>query len=75
MTAEHDWWHIERVRKLALYINESEDLVDPFIVEIAALLHDTADSKICKGKFRTWIFDDLGFYGRDWNVRNQGSRF
>lgn len=45
----HDWWHIERVRKLALYINEREDLADPFIVEIAALLHDTADSKFAEG--------------------------
>ena len=45
----HDWWHIDRVRKLALYINEREDLADPFIVEIAALLHDTADSKFAKG--------------------------
>ena len=45
----HDWWHIERVRKLALYINEREDLADPFIVEIAALLHDTTDSKFAEG--------------------------
>jgi uncharacterized protein len=41
----HDWWHIERVRKLASFINEMELLEDPFIVEITALLHDTADSK------------------------------
>jgi uncharacterized protein len=41
----HDWWHIERVRNLALFINEMERLADPFIVEITALLHDTADSK------------------------------
>ena len=41
----HDWWHIERVRKLALFINEKEELVDPFTVEITALLHDSADSK------------------------------
>ena len=41
----HDWWHIERVRKLALFINEKEALSDPFTVEITALLHDTADSK------------------------------
>jgi uncharacterized protein len=45
----HDWWHIYRVRKLALFINEKEDLEDPFIVEIAALLHDTADSKFAEG--------------------------
>jgi uncharacterized protein len=41
----HDWWHIERVRKLASFINEMEQLEDPFRVEITALLHDTADSK------------------------------
>jgi len=41
----HDWWHIERVRRLAKHINEKEALADPFIVDITALLHDTADSK------------------------------
>lgn len=41
----HDWWHIERVRKLALFINEMEVLADPFTVEVTALLHDSADSK------------------------------
>jgi uncharacterized protein len=41
----HDWWHIVRVRKLASFINEMELLADPFIVDITALLHDTADSK------------------------------
>ena len=41
----HDFWHIERVRKLALLINEQEDLADQFTVEVAALLHDSFDSK------------------------------
>jgi uncharacterized protein len=41
----HDWWHIVRVRKLASFINNMELLSDPFTVDIAALLHDTADSK------------------------------
>jgi uncharacterized protein len=41
----HDWWHIVRVRRVAKYINEMEDLVDPFILDISALLHDSADSK------------------------------
>lgn len=45
----HDWWHIERVRRLALFINGIELLADPFIVEITALLHDTADSKFAGG--------------------------
>ncbi|MCX6325920.1 MAG: HD domain-containing protein [Bacteroidia bacterium] len=41
----HDWWHIERVRRLANLINKKEALADPFILEIAVLLHDSADSK------------------------------
>ena len=41
----HDWWHIERVRRLAKFINKKESLADPFTLEIAVLLHDTADSK------------------------------
>jgi uncharacterized protein len=41
----HDWYHIERVRKLAAYINDQEKLCDPFTLDIAVLLHDTADSK------------------------------
>jgi uncharacterized protein len=41
----HDWWHIERVRKLAKYINERELLAEPFTLDIAVLLHDTVDSK------------------------------
>lgn len=45
----HDWYHIERVRSLALYINRKENQLDPFIVEITALLHDIADSKFSPG--------------------------
>ena len=41
----HDWWHITRVRKLAGRINETEKLEDPFIVDIAALMHGAVDSK------------------------------
>ena len=41
----HDWWHIERVRRIAKFINEQEALADPFTLDIAALLHDSADSK------------------------------
>ena len=44
----HDWWHIERVWNNAKLILKSED-VDPFIVELAALLHDIADSKFHNG--------------------------
>jgi uncharacterized protein len=44
----HDWWHIERVWNNAKLLIKSED-VDPFIVELAALLHDIADSKFNNG--------------------------
>jgi len=46
----NDWWHIIRVRRLALFINEMEALADPLIVEITALLHDSADSKFAGEK-------------------------
>lgn len=41
----HDWHHIERVRSLAELLSRSED-GDPFIIEMAALLHDVDDPKI-----------------------------
>jgi uncharacterized protein len=40
----HDWYHIERVWRLACRIADSEE-VDGFIVELGALLHDVADWK------------------------------
>jgi len=41
----HDWWHIFRVRNLALKIAEDEG-GDLFLIEMAALLHDLDDWKI-----------------------------
>ncbi|CAL8469213.1 g8754 [Coccomyxa elongata] len=45
--ASHDWWHIERVRNLALSLADQENLeaASREIVEHAALLHDVADWK------------------------------
>ena len=40
----HDWWHIERVRKIARKIAK-EEKADLFVVDLAALLHDLADWK------------------------------
>jgi len=40
----HDWWHIQRVWKIALAICEHE-AADTFIVQLAALLHDLDDWK------------------------------
>ncbi|WP_257350438.1 HD domain-containing protein [Pseudalkalibacillus decolorationis] len=44
-TSGHDWFHIERVRKLAITISEKEQ-ANRFICEAAALLHDVIDDKI-----------------------------
>lgn len=42
----HDWFHIERVRRNALYICEKENKGDSYIIELAALLHDVSDEKL-----------------------------
>ncbi len=44
----HDWWHIERVRALALRLAREEG-ADRYVVELAALLHDIADWKFHDG--------------------------
>jgi uncharacterized protein len=61
----HDWWHIERVRRMALRI-ASEENADSFVVELAALLHDIADWKFHGGdenagprEARAWL-EQLG---------------
>lgn len=41
----HDWWHIHRVWRNAVAICELER-ADPFVVELAALLHDLDDWKL-----------------------------
>jgi uncharacterized protein len=40
----HDWFHIDRVRKNALYLGKAEK-ANLQVVELAALLHDIADHK------------------------------
>jgi uncharacterized protein len=45
----HDWWHIVRVVNNALNITKEEN-GDPFIIELAALLHDIGDHKLHGGK-------------------------
>jgi uncharacterized protein len=44
----HDWWHVERVRATALLLAKEEG-ADPYVVELAALLHDIADHKFHGG--------------------------
>ncbi len=59
----HDWWHIHRVRNTALKLAKEEN-ADPFVVELAALLHDIADHKFHNGDeeigpatARSWLKD------------------
>src|SRR5512145_2431708 len=44
----HDWWHVYRVWKMALFIGQQEE-VDLLVVQLAALLHDIADWKFYDG--------------------------
>lgn len=44
----HDWWHIERVRTMAVRIATAEG-ANLLVVELAALLHDIADWKFHGG--------------------------
>ncbi|MBY5033729.1 HD domain-containing protein [Streptococcus gallolyticus] len=41
----HDWWHIVRVRNMAIRLAREEG-ADSFICQLAALLHDLSDEKI-----------------------------
>ncbi len=61
----HDWWHAHRVRRVALRLAHEEG-ADPFVVELAALLHDIADPKFHDGdeeagpRQARHILDDAG---------------
>ncbi len=44
----HDWWHVQRVWKMAKKIGEEEN-ANLLIVELGALLHDIADWKLHNG--------------------------
>ncbi|WP_090389158.1 HD domain-containing protein [Niabella drilacis] len=46
--AGHDWFHIERVWKMAKHI-AAKETASQLIVELGALLHDIADSKFHNG--------------------------
>ncbi len=41
----HDWYHIDRVRNLAVHLARKEK-ADEFIVECSALVHDVIDDKL-----------------------------
>jgi len=60
----HDWFHVDRVRKMALRIGKYEGC-DLFVVEMAALLHDLDDWKLTEAESQTgsktkeWL-DEIG---------------
>lgn len=59
----HDWWHVDRVRKVALYIAKQEK-ADLFLVELVALLHDVDDWKFSTADETSKVNDllaELGF--------------
>lgn len=58
-SADHDWYHIERVLKLAEYIQSVEG-GDLLVVQMAALLHDISDHKLNGG-----IKNDCGRVSRE----------
>lgn len=50
MEGSHDWFHIQRVLKMSLYLQEFEG-GDKEIIQLAALLHDISDHKYNGGDF------------------------
>ncbi|MDA3890748.1 MAG: HD domain-containing protein [Salinivirgaceae bacterium] len=65
----HDWWHIKRVWQMAKRIAETEQC-NIFIVEMAALLHDIADSKFHDGDENIGSIKALEFL-KTLNVQNE----
>ncbi len=59
----HDWWHIDRVWRMAIRIAEAEK-ADRTVVELAALLHDIADWKLHNGDETAGLHQAETFLGR-----------
>ncbi|MBZ9534210.1 HD domain-containing protein [Cytobacillus oceanisediminis] len=49
-TSGHDWYHVDRVRKMALLLSEKEGNGYSRSIELAALLHDISDEKLNNSK-------------------------
>ncbi|AJS59341.1 HD domain-containing protein [Paenibacillus sp. IHBB 10380] len=68
----HDWWHIHRVRVMALRMAKKEG-GNEFICELASLLHDVADEKLnlSKEAGMNKVMDWLNEYVTDIEIREQ----
>lgn len=53
-TTGHDWFHIDRVRKMALHIANEEQSGHGPTIELAALLHDIPDRKLNESEEDGW---------------------
>ncbi|MDA0140925.1 HD domain-containing protein [Solirubrobacter deserti] len=49
-TTGHDWWHVDRVRRIGMRIASAEG-ADIEVVELATLLHDISDHKFNGGDY------------------------
>ncbi|MCI8654828.1 MAG: HD domain-containing protein [Clostridia bacterium] len=54
----HDWWHIERVYKNAMLINQKEK-ADEFIITMIVLMHDLYDHKFYNGNVEEALEETL----------------
>ena len=63
--AGHDWWHIKRVCRNSMLINQQEK-ADEFLVIMIALLHDLYDHKFYEGNAEEKLIQTL----QDLNVYN-----
>ena len=61
----HDWWHIYRVWKMALYLSEKEN-ANNFEVQLAALLHDLDDWKLVDHENHSGVS-----IAKDWLIKQQ----
>jgi len=66
----HDWFHIDRVRKLALMLAKKEG-GDPFVIEMATLLHDLDDWKLNGTNDGDQTKKWLGSLNLNDNIQNQ----
>lgn len=67
----HGWSHIERVVRLALYIQQCEGRGDRLTIELAALLHDVGDHKFAVHDGPAEIRALLGRLGVDAKVTDE----